>query len=411
MRHLFTRWAPRLFTRSYTRQFLPLLLCVLACSSGPARALEAAQLALVVNTADPASVEVAEIYRQRRGIPRANVITVAFAHDSSTLPREAFEHLHAEVLRQLPPGIEAFALAWTRPWRAGCMGITAAFAFGYDEAFCSQGCAATRASRYFDGGAKLPEALPRPRPAMLLAGTTVEEVRRLIDRGVASDFSYPRGTVYLVRTNDAARNVRAVGYEAAMQRVPALRMEMPAAEDALRHDDVAGYFTGAARVAGLDTLRFLPGAPADHLTSFGGQLLDNPQQMSALAWLQAGATGSYGTVVEPCNHLQKFPNPGVLMAHYADGDTLIEAYWKSVAWPGEGVFVGEPLARPYGTRVQHAADGWWIEAHSAFGRHVRVETADAVQGPFRSAMALQLPAGFHRQKLAVPVDTAAVRIR
>ena len=25
----------------------------------------------------------------------------------------------------------------------------------------------------------------------------------------------------------------------------------------------------------------------------------------------------------------------------------IEAYWKSVAWPGQGVFIGEPLARPY----------------------------------------------------------------
>jgi xylose isomerase len=27
---------------------------------------------------------------------------------------------------------------------------------------------------------------------------------------------------------------------------------------------------------------------------------------------------------------------------------LIEAYWKSVAWPGQGLFVGEPLARPWG---------------------------------------------------------------
>jgi hypothetical protein len=27
---------------------------------------------------------------------------------------------------------------------------------------------------------------------------------------------------------------------------------------------------------------------------------------------------------------------------------LIEAYWKSVAWPGQGIFIGEPLARPFG---------------------------------------------------------------
>jgi hypothetical protein len=30
------------------------------------------------------------------------------------------------------------------------------------------------------------------------------------------------------------------------------------------------------------------------------------------------------------------------------GATAIEAYWKSVAWPAQGLFVGEPLAAPYG---------------------------------------------------------------
>jgi len=70
--------------------------------------------------------------------------------------------------------------------------------------------------------------------------------------------------------------------------------------------------------------------------------------MSALRWLEAGATASYGTVVEPCNFPQKFPDPGVAMRHYLDGDTAVEAYWKSVVWPGQGLFIGEPLARPYG---------------------------------------------------------------
>ena len=42
----------------------------------------------------------------------------------------------------------------------------------------------------------------------------------------------------------------------------------------------------------------MPGALADHLTSSGGMLTDSGQ-MSALRWLEAGATGSYGTVIEP----------------------------------------------------------------------------------------------------------------
>jgi uncharacterized protein (TIGR03790 family) len=106
------------------------------------------------------------------------------------------------------------------------------------------------------------------------------------------------------------------------------------------------YFTGLTQVQAIATNQYLPGAVADHLTSYGGQLTDSGQ-MSSLRWLEAGATGSYGTVVEPCNFPQKFPHPGVLMAHYLNGDTLIEAYWKSVLMPGQGIFIGEPLARPF----------------------------------------------------------------
>jgi hypothetical protein len=53
-----------------------------------------------------------------------------------------------------------------------------------------------------------------------------------------------------------------------------------------------------------------------------------------------------GYVVEPCNSPQKFPHPAVVIDRYLTGETLIEAYWKSVYGLGEGVFVGEPLAAP-----------------------------------------------------------------
>jgi uncharacterized protein (TIGR03790 family) len=97
----------------------------------------------------------------------------------------------------------------------------------------------------------------------------------------------------------------------------------------------------------LQSLHFMPGALADHMTSFGGDLLGGGGQMSSLEWLKAGATASYGTVSEPCNFWQKFPNPHVLLMNYLSGATAIEAYWKSVAWPTQGVFIGEPLAAPY----------------------------------------------------------------
>jgi uncharacterized protein (TIGR03790 family) len=111
-------------------------------------------------------------------------------------------------------------------------------------------------------------------------------------------------------------------------------------------DDIMVYQTGAPSVANLDTLHFRPGALADHLTSVGGDLYGK-SQMSSLRWLEAGATASYGTVSEPCNYWQKFPNSVVLLKHYLQGDSAIEAYWKSVLWPAQGVFIGEPLAAPY----------------------------------------------------------------
>lgn len=35
------------------------------------------------------------------------------------------------------------------------------------------------------------------------------------------------------------------------------------------------------------------------------------------------------------------------MLFYAQGASVIEAYWKSVWWPQQGLFVGEPLAAPF----------------------------------------------------------------
>lgn len=41
------------------------------------------------------------------------------------------------------------------------------------------------------------------------------------------------------------------------------------------------------------------------------------------------------------------PDPDVLVRRYVAGDTLLGAYWASVEMPGQGVFIGDPLARPF----------------------------------------------------------------
>jgi uncharacterized protein (TIGR03790 family) len=309
--------------------------------------LTAADLAVVVNDADALSVATAQYYVQRRAIPDQNVIHVRFAAGQPSLAEAEFTALRTDVMRRTPAHVQAYALTWTQPYRVECMSITTAFAAGFASAFCSERCTATRWSPYYNSNADRPYDRFGLRPAMSVAASSIEAARELIDRGIASDGAQPRGRAYLVETNDLARNVRAASYaDATLLANGSIQVERQ--DSALRgKQDVMFYFIGAARVADVTSNRFLPGAVADHLTSFGGDLLGG-RQMSSLRWLEAGATGSYGTVTEPCNLLGKFPNPGMLMKRYLAGETLIEAYWKSVAMPGQGLFIGEPLARPYG---------------------------------------------------------------
>jgi len=309
--------------------------------------LRAAELAVVVNERDSLSVRVGEHYRRTRAIPERNLIRVAFEPGVRSLSRREFARIKAHVDARTPAGVQAFALTWAEPYRVDCMSITAAFAFGFDEALCAEGCELTQESPYFDSPSPAPYDDHAMRPAMSLAGASFDAAKALIERGVRSDASYPSGTGYLVDTSDRSRNVRAPLFERMVRHFEPLVRLAHVHEDHIEdRPDVLFYFTGLREVPALEANTFLPGAIADHLTSTGGRLTDS-KQMSSLRWLEAGATGSYGTVVEPCNYPQKFPNPAILLEHYLRGDSLIEAYWKSVQMPGQGIFIGEPLATPY----------------------------------------------------------------
>lgn len=192
------------------------------------------------------------------------------------------------------------------------------------------------------------------RLSMLLAAKSVEAAKALIDRGVQSDGSLglrgaPPVHAHFVTTSDSVRSVRQVLFPPAGHN-PAVGLDVHLDQtDALRQAQrVVIYQTGRAQVDDLDSNAYVPGALGDNLTSFGG-VIDKPHgQTTVLSWIDAGLTATYGTTSEPCSHLQKFPHPQALTIFYLQGATAIEAYWKSVAWPQQGLFVGEPLAAPYG---------------------------------------------------------------
>ena len=309
--------------------------------------LDASRLAIVINDADPDSVAVGDYYRRRRAVPAANVIHVRIPGRPQALDPDRFGRLKETIDARLGAQVEAVLFVWTAPYRVGCHGLTGAYTLGYDADLCRQPCAAGRPSSYFNARARLPWREHGLRLSMLLPVVSRADAMALVDRGIVSGMRRTPTHAWYLTTSEAARNARAAFFPAPGYRPgPELtvhRLRADALQDAV---DVLVYQLGKARVEQLETVRFAPGALADHLTSHGGELLGNAQ-MSSLRWLEAGATASYGTVGEPCNHWQKFPNPGVLLRHYLNGDTAIEAYWKSVAWPAQGLFIGEPLAAPF----------------------------------------------------------------
>jgi uncharacterized protein (TIGR03790 family) len=335
----------------------------------PGPSLQAADLAVLVAQGDPTSEAIALAYQQARGIPEANMVRIPIATGSDAISQAAFDAIKTSIDARLPSAVQATLVTWTRPFRvqgASCsMGITSALAFGFDARYCG-GCARTTQSPYFDSSSSKPFTDWGLRPSMMLGASSLAQAQALIARGVAADGSVRRrvnaGTAaanaWLVRTNDIPRSVRYEDFLALSQRatqrpVPGLDVRYVDSSASAQNNwvtdqnDVLLYLTGLATVPQIGSNRYLPGAVGDHLTSAGG-VLSGTSQMPITDWLQAGLTASYGSVEEPCNYVEKFPRATVLVDRYAKGDTLIEAYWKSVLMPGQGLFVGEPLARPWG---------------------------------------------------------------
>lgn len=373
--------------RCLTRPLSPLVLALLAACGGgggggagggdgggggigqtltltlPANGLAPADLAVVVAEGDALSEAVGAAYLAARGVPAANLVRVRVNTNLDAITAADFALLKTDIDTKLPAGAQATLLTWAAPSRvvgACSMGITSAMAFGFDERYCNpspaaNACATTAASPLYDSEARRPQADLQMRPSMLLGARTLAAAQALINRGVAADATRPAGEGWLVRTNDVDRNVRwndFAGLPAAWGSALTLNYVDnsggPSSANSLSgKSGVLFYLTGLTSVANLSTLQFRPGALADSLTSNGGILPSGAGQMPITAWLDAGVTASYGTVEEPCNLQQKFSRASVLVDHYWRGATAIEAYWKSVQWPGQGLFVGEPLAQPF----------------------------------------------------------------
>lgn len=318
--------------------------------------LTSKDLGLVINSADPYSVEVGEFYIRARRLSPEQVLRVELPLRARLTPDE-FRAFDRKVSAYFGADTQALALAWVKPFAVACNSITAALGLGFDGELCERSCdPPLRFSPYFNSASTRPYTDLGLRLSMLLAADDVDSAKSMIERGVASDHTLglrgaPPVNAWFVITPDRARSSRAVFFPPPGQ-LNRLGIDVHVEKTtALENvDRVLLYLTGLVRVPKLDTIGWVPGGVGDHLTSIGGVLDGSGSQMSATAWIASGATASYGTVSEPCSHPQKFPFGQVLLLQYAQGSSVIEAYWKSVAWPQQGVFIGEPLAAPFARR-------------------------------------------------------------
>jgi uncharacterized protein (TIGR03790 family) len=311
----------------------------------PRSSIIPSETAVLINDDDQQSIVVGHYFQQRHHIPDANVIHLTLpllpaSGANFTISPQDFAALEAQVEARSTPQIQAYAITWTQPYAvSGGVGITNAFTYGYDGGKGGS-------PHYYNTGTYQPYTDFRIRPAMMLAGYTPQDVVSLIDRGSSAQQTLPAGNGYFIRTTDAARSVRYPNFITVVN-----NWDHPHGLNMTYLDDSSGaradyiqntgqvlfYETGLQAVPGINSNRYAAGALADHLTSYGGGLLQSGGQMSILDWIGAGATASYGTVTEPTADPYKFPRATVLIAQYFGGNTAVEAYNKSVVMPYQGV--------------------------------------------------------------------------
>jgi len=182
-------------------------------------------------------------------------------------------------------------------------------------------------------------------------GNTLEEVLDLIDRSVAVDGTFPAGTFYFMdNVSDPARNVRAVQYGLTTASMDALGATTKTIVGALPNgepDPVVGLMSGFANNSVVNgNFTVSAGAFCDHLTSFAGTF-DNSSQTKMSEWITKGASGTSGTVEEPCNFPSKFPHSRMHL-YYFQGLSLGEAWLRSMGWvPFQQLLYGDPMTRPF----------------------------------------------------------------
>jgi uncharacterized protein (TIGR03790 family) len=319
---------------------------------------------VVVNQNSSNSRELANYYCERRQVPPENVLRISWTGNNILWTASEFQSVLLNPLlamlaaRGLTNQIDFVVLSMDIPFQTDNNSFinSTTSALFYD----------LQTSSTINGYANSELIFRKLRPLPLfgdsflttmITGDSLAAAKQVVDQGVDSDETFPGNPVILARTSDSLRNVRYTEFDHAIfdSRIRGHCMVVRTNSDSpAGQSNLFGYQTGLASFS-VSPGTFVPGSIADSMTSYGGVIFGPNSQTSLLAFLNAGAAGSYGTVTEPYIDPQKFPDPEVYF-YQSRGFSLAESYYQSIIVPFQGLIVGEPLAAPYSRR----GVGQWV---------------------------------------------------
>ncbi len=362
------------------------LIILLFCTAflQPALALGPHELLVLANQREPDSVAVAKAYMQMRQIPDINLVELDLGPSgpggvAAAISPEAFtSQIWTPVQQALRDrGIAAHIQAWaysthfpyrinTTPLAMSLQGLTFVRNRIPPSMEIAQGTYVSSLFAGPDGPGKngfgpqsfdtmqqlLRDEMPLPNMTLGYIGTqgnTVAEVLAMLRRGSEADGTQPTGTVYYVVSDDIRSKARLWQFASAAEGLRRMGVNALVTNSFPQAaTDIIGIMSGVPVVNPAAVGGYLPGAMAEHLTSFAATF-DHPTQTKLSRWIAAGASGSAGTVCEPMSYWSKFPHAR-FFNHYRMGCTMIESFYQAIRCPLQLMLVGDPLTAPWAPR-------------------------------------------------------------
>lgn len=180
------------------------------------------------------------------------------------------------------------------------------------------------------------------------SGCSLQEAIEVLKRSSRADYTHPEGGFYFASTLDVRTKTRQPNFNQAVKQLQGLGFEAEVVlQEYPKNKPVLGAQLGSPQLDWSKSgSQLLPGSIVDNLTSTGGVMSVPNSQTSLTHFLVSGAAGSSGTVTEPYSVQFKFPTP-FLYLYYAQGVSLVEAFYQSVSGPYQLLIVGDPLCQPF----------------------------------------------------------------